>query len=659
VAEPDLEADTELLAEIANNRPEVVELARLASVASIVEPALLRRLRRRLLPGLDAGVEADLWFSSLTHVASATAWTMRAEIAALLRAQLADSRYERQRSAARAIVVEAHAGHSDMLRLEDTIIWESVCGHDRGVERAFDRALATLDASPEIAADVVRWFGQAQRRLPPAALASAPAQRLSAVAALHADRIVPDSIVNGSRFPDGLGAAAPTALPTTDIAVELVSEGLRFSAPAAGNIAILAVPQTRPLLVEASWQTADGTPRTLISRADPGTTAELLELGSEVVLRTLAGTRFRLRPIEVQLSVEHALTMLQSLALTFHMHRFFDDESSDERTERDILALSDDQAWATYQHVRTMCEYFTQPIRAFLEGGENPLGGPEPAPMTRGAPTASGVSAVSQFPGIADTGLTWPTFHAYIDWLIGMLRTYLATIAERLGPRLVHVGYAVPTDAWEALRRHGDAAALPAENREPMSSSWSNTDEPQRYTYDVERAGVPPLIDVMLPPILDAIAVAESERPPSAPEPHSAETGPLHAGDQAEKLGDLRTARIRYEEARVGFERAGDQAGLANAHRALGGLARLMGEPAEAVEHYERCLALREAIDDYSGAADVLHLLGSVAEEAGDNSAAFDYHERALAFHERLGNRAGVESAKAELSRLAREQHPA
>ena len=348
MAEPELEADTELAEEIAASRPEVVELARLASVASIVEPALLRRLRRRLLPGLDAGVEADLWFSSLTHVASATAWTMRTEVAALFRAQLADVQYEAQRSAVRAIVVDAHAGHSDMLRLEDTIVWESICGHDRGVERAFNRALATLDTNPQLAADVVRWFGQAQRRLPPVTLTSPPALRLSAVAALHADRVVPDSIINGSSFPDGLGSAAPATLPMTDIAVELVDQELRFSAPTTGNSAILAVPHTRPLLVEASWSTADGESRTLVTRADPGVSAVLTDLESAVVLRTLAGTRFAVRSVGTELAVDHALTMLQSLALSFHMRRFFDESSSDERTERDLLALSDDQAWATY-----------------------------------------------------------------------------------------------------------------------------------------------------------------------------------------------------------------------------------------------------------------------------------------------------------------------
>ena len=351
--------------------------------------------------------------------------------------------------------------------------------------------------------------------------------------------------------------------------------------------------------------------------------------------------------------------MLQSLALTFHMRRFFDESSGGERSERDILALSDDRSWATYQHVRTMCEYFTQPIRAFLEGGENPLWIPNPAPMTKGGPDPSASSALSQFPGITETGLTWPTFHAYVEWLVGTLRNYLATIVQRLGPRLVHVGFAVTTDAWEALRRHGDASALPAENREPLRSSYSSADEPQRYTYDVERAGVPLLIEVLLPPILDAIAAAESERPPSAINVPSDESDRLQAGFQAEQAGDLTAARIRYQEALAGFEAVGDRAGMANAHRALGGLAQSMKNLEEALEHYEQCLALREAIDDYPGTAEVLSLLGRLSEELGDYRQASDYLGRALALQERLGDQAGVKTTQAEIANLAKYQYPA
>ena len=45
--------------------PAAVRLARAVSLAVRVEPELLRRARLALVPGADAGTEADLWFSPL------------------------------------------------------------------------------------------------------------------------------------------------------------------------------------------------------------------------------------------------------------------------------------------------------------------------------------------------------------------------------------------------------------------------------------------------------------------------------------------------------------------------------------------------------------------------------------------------------------------
>ena len=149
------------------------------------------------------------------------------------------------------------------------------------------------------------------------------------------------------------------------------------------------------------------------------------------------------------------------------------------------------------------------------------------------------------------------------------------------------------------------------------ASSYSSADEPQRYTYDVERAGVWLSIEVLLPPVLDAIAAAESERPPSAINVPSDESDRLQSGFQAEQSGDLTAARIRYQEALAGFEAVDDRAGMANAHRALGGLAQSMKNPEEALEHYEQCLALREAIDDYPGTAEALLPARSVVRGVG------------------------------------------
>ena len=512
MAEPEPTGDAELLATVTARRPELIDLARLASVAAIVEPALLRRLRQQLLPGLDAGIEADLWFSPLTHVASAAAWTMRTGVATLLRAQLGLPTYRSAAHAARAIVAETHAGHSDMLRLEDTIIWESVLGHDQGVEQAFHRVLATLDTSPQLAPELIRWFGQAQRRVPPATLTSRPASRLSAIAALHVDRIVPDSILDADRLPDGLGAAAPTTLPITRVSVELVESGLRFDTPETGDGALITLPQTRPLVLEVRWPGTSSEPRTRVVRAEPATEVSLPDVRDEVVLRTLAGTRYRLARITAPLSLDQALEMLQSFALTFHMRRFFNPEISDEPAQRQVLGLSDEQDWHRYEHVRRMAEYFTEPVRYFLEGRENPLSRPVEPETTESPASADEGSILSSFPGIEDTGLDWPTFHAYLTWLIDRLRGYIATIVDRLGPRMIQVGFAVTDDVWRAAWARVGPDALPEASLKRLISL--EKDAPERFTYDVERAAVPGLIDVLAAPILDAVAAAEVERPP-------------------------------------------------------------------------------------------------------------------------------------------------
>ena len=105
---------------------EVVDLARLASVAAIVEPALLRRLRQRAAAGAGrrSGGGPVVQPADPRGVGDGLdhAHRRRHPVA---RPAGTQTYWSSAANAARAIVVEAHAGHSDMLRLEDTIIWES------------------------------------------------------------------------------------------------------------------------------------------------------------------------------------------------------------------------------------------------------------------------------------------------------------------------------------------------------------------------------------------------------------------------------------------------------------------------------------------------------------------------------------------------------
>lgn len=283
---------------LAQRRPDVVALARVTSVAAIVEPALLRRLRLEV-PGLapkggslDAGVEADLWFSRLAHVATAGQLTLRPAVAEILRHQLREPQHGAMGRAARKIVADAHHKHPDMVQLEERIIWSTIIGDADDVGRAFDRALTTIRLGPDRAAEVIRWLMQARRRLPASALDTPAGSKLLAAVAMHVDRIIPAELLTVGQFPDSVGDVAPTGLPVTTVAVELAEGGVRFVASDQPNAAIVTVPDTRPLVMEARWTGEDGVEHSAVILAEPGSATTLDGLAGRVILRTIAGRRF-------------------------------------------------------------------------------------------------------------------------------------------------------------------------------------------------------------------------------------------------------------------------------------------------------------------------------------------------------------------------------
>jgi energy-coupling factor transporter ATP-binding protein EcfA2 len=68
---------------------------------------------------------------------------------------------------------------------------------------------------------------------------------------------------------------------------------LQFLPSGSPGCAELTLPQTRPLVVEASWTAARGERHSDVVVAEPGTTMPLEDVCTSIVLRTLAGRRFR------------------------------------------------------------------------------------------------------------------------------------------------------------------------------------------------------------------------------------------------------------------------------------------------------------------------------------------------------------------------------
>jgi WD40 repeat protein len=644
VAVTELDLGARTVEDLERRRPDVVALARAASVAAVVEPPLLRRLRRALIrispdvAGPGAGIEADLWFSRLVHVATSGQLTLRPAVAAFLRRQLAEPPYAAVAELARRVVAEAHERHPDMLRLEERIIWATITSDQEDVDRAFGRALATLRVGPERAAEVVRWILQARRRLPESALARPAGRRLLAAVALHTDRVVPPEILVDSQFPDALGDLAPSGLPERVVGVQMVAGGIRFTEyrpPAAG----LALPDTRPLVVEARWTTARGEERSAVVRAEPGSTAALGGLIGPVTMRSIAGHRFAVRtahmrrvvvaifgmstkqdalalssrvaralgeseidvrvvldPVDAsarpevlvldlplrrppprfddvaaqftraalrahdparadrapgvvlgvgpyedgafdrfsrrditvlhvadtapdalmqaianavrtlvrhpermyELDLESALTMLNALALSFHVRAFHRDEVAEKAGERHLFDLGEpgSAAEATFEHVRVLCErIFDRPIRDYLDDGPDPT---QTAAPSRESYRVDDTGRAIYDVGWSPLGPGWPSFFAYLAWFVEHLHRYAQLLRDKLGPRSITDVFSVSPDVLEACSiALGTDGLHRIENRQLGSRpGWS---------WAVERAALPSLVTALAAPILRAV----------------------------------------------------------------------------------------------------------------------------------------------------------
>src|SRR5271157_1190163 len=269
-------------------RPGVLALATLASAAAVVEPPLLRRLRLELLPGLGVSAEAQLWFSPLVEQTSAQAMTLRLPVAEVLRRHLAARGDRRQ---ARNIVAEDHAEHSAFIQLEERLIWESLLGGDPAP--LLTRVQATIDARPDQALDVLRWYRQARRRIPQRASESVLGRELADLARLNLDRRVPQSVLDADAFPRGSGRLFDVLVPDVAVRVAFANGRLTLSPAAPGAPSNVPVPGTVPPVVEVQWVTSAGDVRTRLLAVDRDASVSVGWDTAAVTLRTLTGSRYR------------------------------------------------------------------------------------------------------------------------------------------------------------------------------------------------------------------------------------------------------------------------------------------------------------------------------------------------------------------------------
>jgi WD40 repeat protein len=204
-----------------------------------------------------------------------------------------------------------------------------------------------------------------------------------------------------------------------------------------------------------------------------------------------------------ELDPDSALSMLHSLAVTFHKGDFYAEEVGFDG-ERSLFDLSDEPADIAYEmfvYVRLQCEWiFAGPTRTYLNGGEDPFRQPISLPLPD--------------PDWAVFPTSPPSFPEFLAWFVRQFHHYAELMRDRLGPRRVAHRFSVSPGTLEACRLALGTAGLPLDHDQTLPEQ----DGEERVLYVVERARLPGLISALAEPVLEAVTVAEAERKADAPD---------------------------------------------------------------------------------------------------------------------------------------------
>lgn len=256
-----------------------IELATVLSIATRMEPELIRAVRLRLLPHLDVGAEADLWFCDWVGARTPEAIALIPECLPYLRAGLvAKLETEPQLREVMGIVTEFHRGLSPALLLEEQITWDTLSGDTDSATQHLNRALHALVR--ENRSGLAGWFAEASQRLPSQTLSTATAWSLANAARPHVPSLEPGvapelTLTTVSSIASALGEAP--------LGVLRAGEALLLGKVGGTDAAAVLVPDTSPRVVEITAGTTVRTVRvdaTEVVRVDVGTGPVSLRTGA-------------------------------------------------------------------------------------------------------------------------------------------------------------------------------------------------------------------------------------------------------------------------------------------------------------------------------------------------------------------------------------------
>lgn len=304
---------------LGRHRPRALQLARLLSLAATLEPMLIRRIRLGFAPQLNAGDEADVWFSNLVQAYSPAGIVFFPEIAQQLRTELPVP----LREPIWKLTQQLHAGASQAIRIEEELTYLAYDpqAHRDRINTLLDSLVGSLMSGRS---DLANWAGRALPRLPPSLRAFDTLSVLGVASDLRLRKAG-----NMQRTLSALGHIPPwisrTLLPNSGrvrLRVTLTKQSLSVGPEASFDDPTIEAPDTPVIPVEIrSTRANEQSSQMLFLKRDQTAQTELLD-STVVELVTLANQKWTLSRVQAAQSTSVAppsiRTFTDGISVTIH-----------------------------------------------------------------------------------------------------------------------------------------------------------------------------------------------------------------------------------------------------------------------------------------------------------------------------------------------------
>ncbi len=233
--------------------PRVIDLARHLSLAVRIETELLRAMRLRALSGVEAGVEADLYFSPLVQTRDVNAITLVAEVRELLHQELAQHKDELE--LAREVIESAHGPLDAAILLEERVAYHALRDDQQAyadMQRQLGQLILELEPK-EVDPGLLGWAADAYARLPERARNSQAGRQLSGLLSGHLDSL-------GVELPavQARRGAAGSRLATMRLGFRAGGDAVELCFPHRAGWTEVEILAADPLSLELAWPVPEG-----------------------------------------------------------------------------------------------------------------------------------------------------------------------------------------------------------------------------------------------------------------------------------------------------------------------------------------------------------------------------------------------------------------